>query len=776
MIAFLARPGRRARIAEIDGSLCASLVGASFETDDAEPLLERIDLILTRSQVLVRRRPITGFSTAFTDDRVAAEWRQTPEGQRDASVLFLQLLDAVVDGSIEVFDEIRARVGQFEERMLVANPSISLMANAIRALAMDAVQQANSGHPGAPMGMAEIAVTVWGRHLKHNPANPHWPDRDRFVLSNGHASMLLYALLHLTGYDLPMSELRNFRQLHSKTPGHPEVGVTPGVETTTGPLGQGLANAVGMALAEKLLAAEFNRDWHRIVDHHTYVFLGDGCLMEGISHEACALAGAWRLNKLIAVYDDNGISIDGTVEPWFIDDTRKRFEAYGWNVIANVDGHDADAVDAAVNNAKRSDRPTLIACKTSIGKGSPNRAGTAKAHGEALGADEVKLAREALAWPHEPFVIPEDAYSLWDARPRGHSGEKAWRNAFEKYQVTYPLLAAEYTRRMRGELPEGWARAAAEVALAAHAKAETLASRKASQIALEAFTKLLPEMLGGSADLTGSNLTNTSSTSPLRMQPDGALALVEGKGGRHINYGVREFGMAAVMNGVALHGGFIPYGGTFLTFSDYSRNAIRMAALMKLRVIHVFTHDSIGLGEDGPTHQSVEHAAALRLIPGLDVWRPCDTAETAVAWACAIENRQRPSALLLSRQNLAFQQRSAEQVANINRGGYVLSEATGGAARAVIIATGSEVAIALAAQQALAAAGVAVRVASMPCTSIFDRQDATYRDSVLPRSMPRVAVEAGVTDYWRKYVGLEGAVIGIDRYGESAPASALFKA
>ncbi len=668
--------------------------------------------------------------------------------------------------------------------MLVANASTTLMANAIRALAMDAVQQANSGHPGAPMGMADIAVAVWGRQLKHNPANPHWPDRDRFVLSNGHGSMLLYALLHLTGYDLPMSELRNFRQMHSKTPGHPEVGVTPGVETTTGPLGQGLANAVGMALSEKLLAADFNRDWHRIVDHQTYVFLGDGCLMEGISHEACALAGAWRLNKLIAVYDDNGISIDGKVEPWFIDDTRKRFEAYGWNVIANVDGHDVDAVDAAINNAKRSDRPTLIACKTIIGKGSPNRAGTAKAHGEALGPEEVKLTREALAWPHEPFVIPEAAYALWDARPRGGIAEEAWRERFAKYQAAFPLLAAEYTRRMRGDMPEGWAQAAAEVALAAHAKAETVASRKASQIALEAFTKLLPELLGGSADLTGSNLTNTTSTPPLRMQGDGALQLVEGKGGRHINYGVREFGMAAVMNGVTLHGGYIPYGGTFLTFSDYSRNAIRMAALMKKRVIHVFTHDSIGLGEDGPTHQSIEHAASLRLIPGLDVWRPCDTAETAVAWACAIESKTRPSALLLSRQNIPYAPKPGLDAAApkagleaIAKGGYVLAEpgevGLSKPVQAVLIATGSEVPLALHAQAALGKDGIAVRVVSMPSTSVFDRQSAAYKGKVLPPGVPRIAVEMGVTDGWWKY-GC-AAVVGIDTYGESAPAPVLFK-
>jgi transketolase len=668
--------------------------------------------------------------------------------------------------------------------MLAVNPTISLMANAIRALAMDAVQQANSGHPGAPMGMADIAVALWGRHLKHNPLNPHWPERDRFVLSNGHGSMLLYALLHLTGYDLPMSELRNFRQMHSKTPGHPEVGVTPGVETTTGPLGQGLANAVGMALAEKLLAAEFNRDWHRIVDHHTYVFLGDGCLMEGVSHEACALAGAWRLNKLIALYDDNGISIDGKVEPWFIDDTRKRFEAYGWNVIANVDGHDVDAVDAAINNAKRSDRPTLIGCKTTIGKGSPNRAGTAKAHGEALGVDEVKLTREALAWPHEPFVIPEAAYALWDARPRGEATEEGWRARFEKYQAAFPVLAADYTRRMRGDLPEGWAQAAAEAALAAHAKAETVASRKASQIALEAFTKFLPELLGGSADLTGSNLTNTTSTPALRMQADGALQLVEGKGGRHINYGVREFGMAAVMNGVALHGGFIPYGGTFLTFSDYSRNAIRMAALMKKRVIHVFTHDSIGLGEDGPTHQSVEHAASLRLIPGLDVWRPCDTAETAVAWACAIQSKQRPSALLLSRQNIAYAPKPElsgpvpqSGLDAIAKGAYVLAEPPGAGPKhktqAVIIATGSEVPLALQAQAALAQDGIAVRVVSMPSTTVFDRQSTAYKSSVLPEGVPRIAVEMGVSDGWWKY-GC-AAVVGIDTYGESAPAPALFK-
>jgi transketolase len=647
----------------------------------------------------------------------------------------------------------------------------ALMANAIRALAMDAVQQANSGHPGAPMGMAEIAVALWGRHLKHNPAHPHWPDRDRFVLSNGHASMLQYALLHLTGYELPMSELRNFRQLHSKTPGHPEVGVTPGIETTTGPLGQGLANVVGMALAEKLLAHEFNRPGHAVVDHRTYVFLGDGCLMEGVSHEACALAAAWKLNKLIAVYDHNGISIDGRVEPWFVDDSAKRFEAYGWNVIAGVDGHDVDAVDAAIAQARKSaTRPTLIVARTSIGRGSPNRSGTAKAHGEALGADEVKATRAALGWTHEPFVIPESAYSAWDAKRRGVEAEAAWEARFASYKAAHPDLARELARRLKGELPKDFAQTAVDAIVAAHTKAENVASRKASQIALEAFTKTLPEMLGGSADLTGSNLTNTASTAPLRIGEDGSP-----NGGRHINYGVREFGMAAVMNGVALHGGLIPYGGTFLTFSDYSRNAIRMAALMGVRVIHVFTHDSIGLGEDGPTHQSIEHAASLRLIPGLDVWRPGDTAETAAAWACAIEHRSRPTALLLSRQNLPYAPKASLDL--ISRGAYVLAEpAEVGLkkkAQAVIIATGSEVQLALHAQAALARDGIAVRVVSMPSTTVFDRQSADYKTSVLPAKLPRIAVEAGVTDGWWKY-GC-AAVVGIDRYGESAPAGALFK-
>ena len=536
-----------------------------------------------------------------------------------------------------------------------ATPTPQSLANAIRALSMDAVQAANSGHPGAPMGMADMAVALWGDHLKHSPRNPGWFDRDRFVLSNGHASMLIYSVLHLTGYKLPISELKNFRQLHSKTAGHPEVGITPGVETTTGPLGQGITNAVGFALAEKLLAKEFNREGHAIVDHNTYVFLGDGCLMEGISHEAAALAGAWKLNKLVALYDDNGISIDGPVAPWFIDDTARRFEAYGWNVIRGVDGHDAAAVSAAIGEAKLSaDKPTLVVCKTAIGKGSPNRAGTAKAHGEPLGTEEIALTREALGWSSEPFSIPKDIAAAWDAKARGLEQEAAWDVRFAAYKAAFPALAKEFERRMKGNLPKHFAQTAVDAVIAAHTKAETVASRKASQIALEAFTAALPELLGGSADLTGSNLTNTKSTPNLRFDVAGDVvqtANADGTlvGGRHINYGVREFGMAAVMNGVALHGGFIPYGGTFLTFSDYSRNAIRMAALMKQRVIHVFTHDSIGLGEDGPTHQSIEHAASLRLIPGLDVWRPADTAETAVAWSVALSNRNKPTALLLSR-------------------------------------------------------------------------------------------------------------------------------
>nr|WP_315488744.1 transketolase [uncultured Rhodoferax sp.] len=661
------------------------------------------------------------------------------------------------------------------------------MANAIRALAMDAVQAANSGHPGAPMGMADMAVALWGQHLSHNPSNPHWLNRDRFVLSNGHGSMLIYALLHLTGYKLPMAELKNFRQLHSKTAGHPEVGVTPGVETTTGPLGQGITNAVGMALAEKLLASEFNREGHTVVDHHTYVFLGDGCLMEGISHEAAALAGAWKLGKLIALYDDNGISIDGQVAPWFIDNTAQRFVAYGWNVIGPIDGHDVAAVSAAIAEAKKTiDRPTLVICKTHIGKGSPNRANTAKAHGEPLGAEEIKLTRESIGWSHAPFVVPKEVYADWDAKEAGKAAEQAWKDKFAAYQTAHPDLAKELLRRMKGDLPKNFVQTAVDTVIAAHQKAETVASRKASQLALEAFTAALPELLGGSADLTGSNLTNTKSTPNLRFDAlTGAVVKNEaGQGGRHINYGVREFGMAAIMNGVALHGGFIPYGGTFLTFSDYSRNAIRMAALMKQRVIHVFTHDSIGLGEDGPTHQSVEHAASLRLIPNLDVWRPGDTAETAVAWTVALQNKTKPTALLLSRQNISYAPKGDSAVAPdasgidaISKGAYVLAEPTEVGlkkkAQAVIIATGSEVQLALHAQKVLAERKIAVRVVSMPSNTTFDTQSPAYKAEVLPAGLPRVAVEMGSTDGWWKY-GVS-AVVGLDTFGESAPAPVLFK-
>ena len=649
------------------------------------------------------------------------------------------------------------------------------MANAIRALAMDAVQQAKSGHPGAPMGMADMAVALWGQHLQHNPANPQWANRDRFVLSNGHGSMLIYALLHLTGYALPIEELKNFRQLGSKTAGHPEVGHTPGVETTTGPLGQGITNAVGMALAEKLLAAEFNRDGHEIVDHHTYVFLGDGCLMEGISHEACALAGAWKLNKLIALWDDNGISIDGQVTPWFGDDTPARFEAYGWNVIRAVDGHNTAAVSAAIAQAKQSgDKPTLICCRTSIGFGSPNRAGTAKAHGEPLGAEEIALTRAALGWSHGPFEIPAEVYADWDAKAAGAQREAAWNERFAAYSAAYPEQAAAFTRRMRGELPANFAEIAAQIASQAHDEAATVATRKASQLALEGLTAALPELLGGSADLTGSNLTNTTSTPALRVDDKGNVVKTEdGQIGRHINYGVREFGMAAIMNGITLHGGYIPYGGTFMTFSDYSRNAIRMAALMRQRVIHVLTHDSIGLGEDGPTHQPIEHAASLRLIPGLDVWRPADTAETAVAWTLALAQANRPTALLLSRQNLPYLAKSEAALDQIANGAYVLSEPEGGAAQAVIIATGSEVQLALQAQQLLAAENIRVRVVSMPSTSVFDRQSDEVQAAVLPDNIPRIAVEMGSSDGWWKY-GVS-AVVGIDRFGDSAPAPVLFE-
>jgi len=653
-----------------------------------------------------------------------------------------------------------------------ARASDKQLADAIRALAMDAVEAAKSGHPGMPMGMAEIAVALWGRHLRHNPANPHWSNRDRFVLSNGHGSMLQYALLHLAGYELPMSELRNFRQLHSKTPGHPEVGVTPGVETTTGPLGQGLANAVGMALAEKLLAAQYNRPGHAIVDHHTYVFLGDGCLMEGISHEACSLAGTWRLDKLIALYDDNGISIDGHVEGWFTDDTPRRFEAYGWHVIAKVDGHDVAAVDAAIAAAKAVlDRPTLICCKTIIGKGAPTKAGTEAAHGAALGEKEIAGTRAALGWPHPPFEIPAEIYAAWSARERGALQEQDWDMKFEAYRVAHPTLAVEFTRRMSGALPTDFAAVADAFVAAQSAKGETIATRKASQQAIEALAPRLPELIGGSADLTGSVFTNWSGSVPVAASTPG----------NYVNYGVREFAMSAIANGLALHGGFIPYVGTFLTFSDYSRNALRMAALMRLRSIFVFTHDSIGLGEDGPTHQSVEHAASLRLIPGMDLWRPCDTVEAAAAWCHALMRQHGPTCLLFTRQNVSFMARNPETIVAIGRGGYVLADygAANAGKRAVVIATGSEVGLAMSARDVLGKEGISVRVVSMPCTSLFDRQDAVYRASVLPRDVPRIAVEAGVTDGWRKYVGAvddpKAGVVGIDTFGESAPAAALFK-
>ena len=642
------------------------------------------------------------------------------------------------------------------------------LANAIRALAMDAVQQANSGHPGMPMGMADIAEVLWNSHLRHNPANPQWPNRDRFVLSNGHGSMLLYSLLHLTGYDLPIEELKRFRQLHSKTPGHPEHGYAPGVETTTGPLGQGLANAVGMAIAERALAAQFNSDDHDIVDHYTYVFLGDGCLMEGISHEACSLAGTLGLSKLIAFWDDNGISIDsekGSMQQWFTDDTSKRFEAYGWHVIAGVDGHDSQAIDAAIHRAKAErERPTLVCCKTVIAKGAPKKANTGAAHGAPLGADEIAATRENIGWKHAAFELPKNVYAGWDARERGSRLEGDWKQKLEAYSKKHPERAAELRRRIAGELPLDWASFRDKLLASVADKGETIATRKASQNMLEALGPELPELIGGSADLAGSNLTFWS----------GSKSIGRAGGGNYIYYGVREFGMAAISNGIALHGGLVPYCATFLTFSDYARNALRMAALMKQRVAFVFTHDSIGLGEDGPTHQPVEHAATLRLIPNMDVWRPCDTTESAAAWIGAIERKDGPSSLLFTRQNVPFQKRTSQQVAEIARGGYVLSEAAG-APRAVVIATGSEVQLAVEAQKMLASQNIPVRVVSMPSTSVFDRQDRAYRDLVLPRGVPRVAVEAGVGDYWRKYVGLDGAVVSIDRYGESAPAGDVFR-
>ncbi|HTT36715.1 MAG TPA: transketolase [Burkholderiales bacterium] len=643
------------------------------------------------------------------------------------------------------------------------------LANALRALAMDAVQRASSGHPGMPMGMAEIAEVVWNHHLRFNPRNPQWPDRDRFVLSNGHGSMLQYALLHLTGFDLPLDELKRFRQLHSATPGHPERGMTPGVETTTGPLGQGFANAVGMAIAERLLAAEFNRPGVEIVDHHTYVFMGDGCMMEGVSHEAAALAGTLGLGKLIAVYDDNRISIDSeksTIDHWFTDDTPTRFEAYGWHVIRGVAGHEFDAIDQAIRAAKSvTDRPSLVCCKTVIARGAPNKANTGAAHGAPLGEQEVAATRVALGWNYPAFEIPPDVYAGWDARARGSELETAWQRKVGDYARQYPELASAFQRRVRGELPQDWNERTRALLGAAASKGESIATRKASQNTIEALAPGVPELIGGSADLAASNLTMWS----------GSRAVTRTSTGNYLFYGVREFGMSAVMNGLAVHGAFIPYGGTFLVFSDYARNALRIAALMRARCIFVFTHDSIGLGEDGPTHQPIEHAASLRLIPQMDVWRPCDSVETATAWIAAVERRDGPTSLLLSRQNLAFQTRTEAQLVLIRRGGYILAEAAVGVPKLILIATGSEVGLVVEARKRLEAQGIATRVVSMPSTTVFDRQDEAYRAAVLVPGVRRVAVEAGVSDYWRKYVGLEGDVVGIDRFGESAPAGDLFR-
>jgi transketolase len=644
-------------------------------------------------------------------------------------------------------------------------PSSVRLATALRMLAVDAVEQAKSGHPGMPMGMADIAEILWTRYLKHNPADPTWPDRDRFVLSNGHGSMLLYALLHLTGYDLPLSELRQFRQLGSKTPGHPEFGVTPGVETTTGPLGQGLANAVGMALAEQLLRIEFNRPGHTMVDHRIFVFVGDGCLMEGISHEACSMAGTLGLEKLVVFYDDNGISIDGPIGNWFADDTPKRFAAYGWRVIPDVDGHDLEAIENAITAAlDPCGKPTLVCCKTVIGWGAPSMAGTHDVHGAPLGAEEARATRDALTWPYPPFELPASLRAAWDAHAAGERAQESWRRRFAAYEAAYPGLAAEFCRRMAGQLPDDFARWAERWLSEVAESKDAVATRKASQIAIQALAAKLPELLGGSADLTGSNLTSWKGCRP--VEPRGA--------GNYLHYGVREFGMAAIMNGIALHGGYIPFGGTFLVFSDYARNGLRLAALMRLRSIFVFTHDSIGLGEDGPTHQPIEHAASLRLIPNMAVWRPCDLLETSVAWIFAIERRDGPTSLLLSRQNLPAQPGGAERASLAARGGYVLADAANGRPAVVLIATGSEVGLAMQARDILERQGVAARVVSMPCTTVFDGQDEPYRRSVLPARVRRIAVEAGVSDFWRKYVGLEGAVIGLDRFGESAPAGALF--
>ncbi|ANB99288.1 transketolase [Vibrio parahaemolyticus] len=640
------------------------------------------------------------------------------------------------------------------------------LANAIRALSMDGVQQANSGHPGAPMGMADIAEVLWRSHLNHNPSNPEWADRDRFVLSNGHGSMLIYSLLHLSGYELSIDDLKNFRQLHSKTPGHPEYGYAPGIETTTGPLGQGITNAVGMAMAEKALAAQFNKEGHDIVDHFTYVFMGDGCLMEGISHEACSLAGTLGLGKLIAFWDDNGISIDGHVEGWFSDDTPKRFEAYGWHVIPAVDGHDADAINAAIEAAKADPRPTLICTKTIIGFGSPNKSGSHDCHGAPLGAEEIAATRKELGWEHGPFEIPQEVYAEWSAKETGAAKEAAWNEKFAAYEAAYPELAAEFKRRVNGDLPKEWEEKASQIIADLQANPANIASRKASQNALEAFGALLPEFMGGSADLAPSNLTMWSGSKSLEANDFS---------GNYIHYGVREFGMTAIMNGIALHGGFVPYGATFLMFMEYARNAMRMAALMKIQNIQVYTHDSIGLGEDGPTHQPVEQIASLRLTPNMNTWRPCDQVESAVAWKLAIERKDAPTALIFSRQNLAQQPRSAEQVADIAKGGYILKDSDG-KPELILIATGSEVELAVKAAEQLTAEGKKVRVVSMPSTDAFDKQDAAYREAVLPSDVTaRIAIEAGIADFWYKYVGFDGRIIGMTTFGESAPADQLFE-
>jgi transketolase len=640
------------------------------------------------------------------------------------------------------------------------------LANAIRALSMDAVQKAKSGHPGAPMGMAEIGEVLWNKYLNHNPTNPDWADRDRFILSNGHGSMLIYSLLHLTGYDLPMKEIESFRQLHSKCAGHPEYGYAPGVETTTGPLGQGISNAIGFAMAEKMMANQFNKPGHEIVDHHTYVFLGDGCLMEGVSHETCALAGTWGLGKLIAFWDDNGISIDGHIEGWYTDDTAKRFESYGWHAIRDVDGHNPDEIEKAIEEAQKvTDKPTMICCKTIIGKGSPNKSGTHDCHGAALGEDEVALVRKEIGWEHDPFVIPQDVYDGWNQKDKGQTKENAWNEKFDAYAKEFPELAAEFKRRMSGDLPNNWKKISENLINDANSKAEKMATRKASQNVITALADVLPEFIGGSADLTGSNLTSCPSFEHVSGK----------KPGNYISYGVREFGMSAIMNGLALHGGILPFGGTFHMFTDYMRNGMRMGALMKQRVIYVLTHDSIGQGEDGPTHQPIETTSGLRFIPRMEVWRPCDATEVSTAWVAAVENIENPTSIVLSRQGTGFTERTATQISNIRKGGYVLSEDEGSKADVIIIATGSEVDLAINSKEALKESGISARVVSMPCTQAFDRQDTKYKDSVLTPGIKRVSIEAGITDYWKKYVGLDGASVGIDTYGESAPGGDLFK-